>query len=125
MPSSQAEIGSTLAQDVRVGDDALTVVLLDGRTLTVPLSWYPRLAHGSPKERMNWQLLGGGHGIHWPDLDEDISVDGLLAGRPSAESQGSLQKWLSSRAKRKQPSTASRAVQQPDAADGASRRPRR
>lgn len=86
-----------LAQDVRVADDALTVVLLDGRTVTVPVSWYPRLANGSPKERLNWQLLGGGHGIRWPDLDEDISVDALLAGRSSAESQSSLQKWLSGR----------------------------
>ena len=98
MPSLPAETTTPLAQDVRVADDALTVVLLDGRTVTVPLSWYPRLASGSAAERGNWQLLGGGHGIHWPDLDEDISVDAMLAGRPSGESQGSLQKWLTSRA---------------------------
>lgn len=97
MSSSPAEASSALAHDVTVADDTLTVVLLDGRTVTVPVSWYPRLANGSPKERMNWQLSGGGHGIHWPDLDEDISVDALLAGRPSAESHGSLQKWLNSR----------------------------
>ena len=97
MPSSPADTSTPLAQDVRVVDDALTVVLVDGRTVTVPISWYPRLANGSPAERQNWQLQGGGHGIHWPDLDEDISVDALLAGRPSAESQGSLQKWLTSR----------------------------
>jgi uncharacterized protein DUF2442 len=84
-----------------VANEALTVVLLDGRTVSVPVSWYPRLANGSPAERENWQLLGGGHGIHWPDLDEDISVDALLAGRPSAESQTSLQKWLTSRARGK------------------------
>lgn len=101
MPSSPAETSTPLAHDVKVGDDALTVALLDGRTVTVPVSWYPRLANGSPKERMNWQLLGGGHGIHWPDLDEDISVDALLAGRPSAESQSSLQKWLSAKARSK------------------------
>ena len=101
MPSSSVEASSPSAQDVRVVDDALTVVLLDGRTVTVPVSWYPRLANGSPQERLNWRLLGGGHGIHWPDLDEDISVDALLAGRPSAESQSSLQKWLSSRAQTK------------------------
>ncbi len=101
MASSPTESSSALAQDVRVADDALTVVLLDGRTLTVPVSWYPRLANGSSKERQNWQLLGGGRGIHWPDLDEDISVDALLAGRPSAESQSSLQKWLSARARGK------------------------
>lgn len=98
MASSPAETSTPLAQDVKVADDALTVVLLDGRTVTVPVSWYPRLANGSPEERLNWQLLGGGHGIHWPDLDEDVSVDALLAGRPSAESQGSLRKWLSARA---------------------------
>jgi len=101
MASSPAETSTPLAQDVKVADDALTVVLLDGRTVTVPVSWYPRLANGSPKERLNWQLLGGGHGIHWPDLDEDVSVDALLAGRPPAESQGSLQKWLSARARSK------------------------
>ena len=98
MPSS-TETSTPLAQDVRVADDVLTVILLDGRTVTVPLSWYPRLANGSPEERLNWHLLGGGHGIHWPDLDEDISVEALLAGRPSGESQSSLQKWLSSRAR--------------------------
>ena len=97
MPSLPPETTTALAQDVRVADDALTIVLLDGRTLTVPLSWYPRLANGSPQERLKWQLLGGGHGIHWPDLDEDISVDAILAGRPSGESQSSLQKWLSAR----------------------------
>ena len=101
MPSSSVEANSPSAQDVRVVDDALTVVLLDGRTVTVPVSWYPRLANGSPQERLNWRLLGGGQGIHWPDLDEDISVDALLAGRPSAESQSSLQKWLKSRAQGK------------------------
>jgi hypothetical protein len=100
MPSSSAETSTPLAQDVRVADDALTVMLLDGRTVTVPLSWYPRLANGSPAERLNWQLLGGGHGIHWPELDEDISVEALLAGRPSGESQSSLQKWLTSRERR-------------------------
>jgi uncharacterized protein DUF2442 len=101
MSSSPAETKAPLAQDVRVADDTLTVALLDGRSVSVPLSWYPRLAKGSSAERLNWQLLGGGHGIHWPDLDEDISVDDLLAGRPSAESQASLQKWLSERASRK------------------------
>ena len=98
MPSSPAETSAPLAQDVRVADDARTVVLLDARPVAVPVCWYPRLANGSSKERLNWQLLGGGHGIHWPDLDEDISVDALLGGRPSAESQSSLQQWLSSRA---------------------------
>ena len=80
-----------------MADDLLTVWLLDGRSVSVPVSWYPRLASGSAAERANWQLVGGGHGIHWPDLDEDIAVADLLAGRPSAESQRSLQLWLSTR----------------------------
>jgi hypothetical protein len=82
---------------VTVTDDALIVDLLDGRTVTVPLSWYPRLVHGTPAERVHWRLIGRGEGIHWPDLDEDISVDGLLAGRPSGETQRSLGRWLKSR----------------------------
>ena len=80
-----------------VTDDTLTVDLVDGRTVSVPLAWYPRLAHGSPTERHNWRVIGHGEGIHWADLDEDISVDGLLAGRASGESQSSLEKWIRSR----------------------------
>jgi hypothetical protein len=86
-----------LAQEVTVSDDTLTVDLADGRTVSVPLAWYPRLAHGSAAERSNWRLIGRGEGIHWPDLDEDISVGSLLAGRSSGESQSSLEKWLRSR----------------------------
>jgi hypothetical protein len=70
---------------------------VDGRTVTVPLSWYPRLAHGTSAERGKWRLTGQGYGIHWPDLDEDIAVEDLLNGRPSAESQSSLQRWLKTR----------------------------
>jgi hypothetical protein len=81
----------------KVTDDALELELSDGRTVTVPLAWYPRLAHGNPAERGNWRLIGRGEGVHWPDLDEDISVDGVLEGRPSAESQASLKRWLESR----------------------------
>ncbi len=77
-----------------VTDDALIVDLLDGRTISVPLAWYLRLLHGSPAERANWRLIQGGEGIHWPDLDEDISVEGLVLGRPSGESQASLERWL-------------------------------
>ncbi|HEX8692822.1 MAG TPA: DUF2442 domain-containing protein [Longimicrobium sp.] len=77
-----------------VTDEALTVELVDGRVLSVPLVWYPRLAHGSPDERNRWRLIGRGEGIHWPDLDEDISVANLLAGKPSGESQRSLKRWL-------------------------------
>jgi len=83
--------------DVTVTEDELLVELEDGRTISVPLAWYPRLLHGTEKERRKWRLIGGGQGIHWPDLDEDIRVEHLLAGVPSGESQKSLQKWLANR----------------------------
>ena len=82
---------------VSVDDDVLSVGLSDGRTISVPLAWYPRLIHGSTAERRNFRLVGRGEGIHWPDLDEDLSVAGLLAGRPSGESQASLDRWLAGR----------------------------
>jgi hypothetical protein len=85
------------AQTVTVTDDALTVDLNDGRTISVPLAWYPRLVHGSTDERKNWRLIGQGAGIHWEDLDEDVSVENLLLGRPSGESQQSFKKWLMGR----------------------------
>jgi len=69
--------------DVRCTDDTLTVDLMDGRTISVPLAWYPRLAMGTPAERANWQTSAGGCGIHWPDLDEDLSTEGLLRGAPA------------------------------------------
>jgi len=97
MNSFVIEVRPALAQRVEVTNDALVVDLADGRTLSVPLAWYPRLTHGTPGERSKWRLIGQGQGIHWPDLDEDISVEGLLAGQPSGESQTSLQKWLKSR----------------------------
>ncbi len=86
-----------LAEKVRVSADELFVELVDGRTVSVPAQWYPRLAHGFLAERQNWQIIGRGIGIHWPDLDEDIAVEDLLAGRPSGESQPSVQRWLESR----------------------------
>ena len=98
MSSSATEVRPALAQKVAVTNDAIIVDLVDGRSLTVPLAWYPRLAHGTAAERSNWQLIGRGEGIHWPDLDEDISVEGMLAGRPSGEAQSSLHKWLKGRA---------------------------
>jgi hypothetical protein len=82
---------------VSVTEDSLVVELVDGRTVTVPVTWYPRLAHGTSAERANWRFIGDGEGIHWPDLDEDISVEGLLAGRRSGESAPSLRWWLESR----------------------------
>lgn len=95
--TSLNEIGEARAQQVSVTEHSLVVDLVDGRTVTVPLTWYPRLTHGSAAERAHWRLIGDGEGIHWPDLDEDISVDGLLAGRRSAESPSSLRKWFASR----------------------------
>ena len=92
-----AESRRAQALQVAVLDDTLTVDLVDGRTVSVPLAWYPRLAHGTPTDRSNWRLIGRGEGIHWADLDEDISVEGLLAGRASSESQSSLDTWLRSR----------------------------
>ncbi len=86
---------------VTVTDDALTVDLDDGRTISVPLAWFPRLFQATPTERGNWSLVGKGEGIHWPDLDEDISVKGLVAGQPSGESQRSLKRWLEARAQEK------------------------
>ena len=94
---SPIEISQARAQHVSLTDDALVVELVDGRTITVPLTWYPRLAHGTPAERANWRLIGEGEGIHWPDVDEDISVEGLLAGRRSGETQASLGRWLENR----------------------------
>ena len=82
------------AMTVAVTEDTLTAELSDGRTISVPLAWYPRLVHAAPEERGNWELIGRGQGIHWPDLDEDISVENLLAGRKSGESQRSFKQWL-------------------------------
>jgi hypothetical protein len=92
---------SAQATAVSITDLEVAVELLDGRTIIVPLVWYPRLVHGTKKERKNWRLIGRGEGIHWPDLDEDISVPNLLAGQPSGESQRSFQRWLESRSRRK------------------------
>ncbi len=86
------------AQNVVVTDDALTVDLSDGRTISVPLAWYPRLLHSTPNERNNWRFIGRNDGIHWPDLDEDISIKNIL-GKPSGESQKSFQRWLEKRKK--------------------------
>ena len=94
------DIHTLLAQDVNVTEDALTVELVDGRTISVPLAWYPRLFYSTPQERENWRFIGKGEGIHWPDADEDISVEHIVAGRPSDESQRSLKAWLEKRASR-------------------------
>ena len=97
MTTLQAEPREVRAQSVSVSEDTLTVDLHDGRTVSVPVAWYPRLSNGSEAERKNWRLIGGGVGIHWPDLDEDISIEGLLRGYPSNESPNSIQRWLEGR----------------------------
>ncbi len=100
MDSLQTERIVAKAEDIVVTDDTLTVDFADGRSISIPLAWYPRLVHGTPRERNNWRIIGNGEGFHWPDLDEDLSVEGLLLGRPSGESQRSFQRWLDERAKR-------------------------
>ncbi|MSQ53627.1 MAG: DUF2442 domain-containing protein [Betaproteobacteria bacterium] len=97
MNISAVEIEIPLAQSVAVTSDTLQVDLSDGRTISVPLAWYPRLAHATTAERKRWRLIAQGRGIHWEHIDEDISVEGLLAGRPSGESQSSFKLWLSCR----------------------------
>ena len=97
MNISETRVKEVFARSVRVDDDTLTVDLSDGRSIAVPLAWYPRLLHGTAAERANWRFIGSGEGIHWPELDEDISVAGLLAGRPSSESSESLRHWLEDR----------------------------
>lgn len=98
MSSSKTRIPAALAQKVTVTEDTLAVELSDGRSISAPLAWYPRLVHGTQKERTSWRLIGGGAGIHWPTLDEDISVENLLSGQPSGEGQHSLKRWLAQRA---------------------------
>jgi len=97
MSTSTVEIEVPRAESVVVTDDALRVELSDGRAISVPLAWFPRLLNATKKERDNWKFIGKGEGIHWNDLDEDISVEGLLAGRSSGESQASFKKWLEAR----------------------------
>ena len=85
------------ATKVMVTDDTLSVDLEDGRTVSVPIGWYPRLAHGSSAERANVQIAGAGFGLNWPDLDEDIGIEGLLLGKQSTESPESFKQWLEMR----------------------------
>lgn len=97
MTSLPIESSPALISGVRVGKDVLVVELSDGRVVSVPLVWYPRLLHGTPSECSEWRLIGHGKGVHWPSLDEDIAVDDVLAGRRSGESPESLGRWLESR----------------------------
>jgi hypothetical protein len=100
MNTSANRLAGLLAVDVAVSADTLTVSLSDGRKISAPLDWYPRVAHGTRAERNRWQLIGQGQGIHWPDLDEDISVDALLRGLRSNEKPESFQRWLEGRSER-------------------------
>ena len=100
MNISAVEIEIPLARSVRVTSDTLHVDLSDGRTISVPVGWYPRLTHANADERKAWRLIAQGQGIHWDSIDEDISVEGLLAGRTSGESQSSFKRWLDSRQSR-------------------------
>ena len=97
MSSSAIDVAVPTALSVSVTDETLSVELSDGRSLAVPLAWFPRLLHATPKERAGCRLVGGGEGLRWEALDEDISVESLLAGRASGESQSSLAKWLATR----------------------------
>jgi len=99
MSTSTTETRPGRAQSISITEDTLIVDLADGRTISVPIVWYPRLLHGTPQERSNWRMIGGGEGIHWPDLDEDISVENLLVGKTSGESQRSFKRWLEQRTK--------------------------
>lgn len=97
MTTSAPDLDLALAAGVRVSDTAIEVELRDGRTLGVPLSWYPRLLHATPRERQTWRLIGDGRGIHWPEIEEDVSVEGLMAGRRSRETAASFNRWLQGR----------------------------
>ena len=97
MPSAVVTLALPRAVKVTITDDSLSVDLEDGRTIAAPIGWYPRLAHGTSAERANFQISGAGYGIHWPDLDEDIGVEGLLLGKKSTESNASFKRWLQKR----------------------------
>lgn len=97
MSISVLEIQECRAREVQVTEDYLVVELVDGRTITVPLVWYPRLWYGTMEERKRFEIIGDGQYLHWPDLDEDLSVAGILAGRQPRESPESLKRWLAAR----------------------------
>ncbi len=88
MSSSEPKAGERV-KDVRFSENTLSVDLIDGRTITVPLAWYPRLLHATVDQRNNWRIAGAGYGIHWPDIDEDLSTQGLLKGAPAPRASGS------------------------------------
>jgi hypothetical protein len=91
--STLISANSPRAINVDITDDTLTISLVDGRVVSVPISWYPRLSNAVPEHRAVWEFIGGGHGIHWPELDEDISVENVLLGQPSGEGARSFANW--------------------------------
>jgi hypothetical protein len=99
---NSAEVTLARVSNVSVTDDTLSVDLEDGRTVSVPIGWYPRLAHGTNTERSNFEISGAGYGVHWPDLNEDIGVEGLLLGKRSSESPNSFERWLKRRKEKSQ-----------------------
>ncbi len=103
MTSSTLELQIPAIRAVQVSSTTLTFEVEDGRSVSAPLIWYPRLADGTPEERENWRLIGAGYGVHWPDLDEDISIEALLQGRRSLESDRSFRAWLDRRPGRRRP----------------------
>ncbi len=101
MPSAVTTPALPRIVDVTITDDTLSADLEDGRTISVPIGWYPRVAYATPQERASFQISGAGYGIHWPELDEDLGVEGLLLGRRSGESTTSFKEWLDQREKHK------------------------
>jgi Protein of unknown function (DUF2442) len=101
MTASIPELDIPSVADVCTGPRRLCFHLSDGRTVSAPIDWFPRLVHGSVRERRNWKIVGAGFGVHWPDLDEDVSVENMLLGQRSVESERSLRDWLDSRPRRR------------------------
>lgn len=97
LTTSATELDVPAATSARVAEDVLVIELADGRTISAPLTWYPRLLHATQAERDNVRLIGKGHGIHWPDVEEDISVESVVRGKASMESAASLKRWLAAR----------------------------
>ena len=99
MSSSTVDAQAATAVNIVLDDAHVSFELADGRVVSAPIAWYPRLLNGTVAERNEWRLIAGGRGVHWPALEEDISVENLLNGQPSGESQTSLKKWLEQRVK--------------------------
>lgn len=105
MPTAVVTLELPRAVSLTVTDDTLSVDLEDGRSISIPIVWYPRLTHGTPEERANFQIGGAGYGIHWPDLDEDIGIEGMLLGKKSTESPASFERWLEGRKQKQREAT--------------------